>query len=179
MAYYNPPVKKKHIVTSVYMECSIAEYYGYRENIVLPNLHWALSSKYEKDMVIIRPSGFAFEVEIKISKADLRADLKKGHGHFCNMMRQLWFAIPDYMNTEECLALIPERAGVVVVDTSVAFATSGRCTTVRRAKINRSARRLEYSEILKTAHLSAMRIWGLKKTILDGSLQKQKGWKPV
>lgn len=52
-------------------------FFDYRRDLIFLNTHHG-PSLGESDMVIVRSSGWAMEVEVKISWADFRADLAKG-----------------------------------------------------------------------------------------------------
>ena len=51
-----------------------------RRDIIVPNVSWGLLN-HEADMVIMTPSGYLTEIEIKRSWEDFKADFKKGHKH--------------------------------------------------------------------------------------------------
>ena len=51
-------------------------YYNWRKNIILPNSQEGTVG-WEADLLIVRPSGWAEEVEVKISKSDFLADMRK------------------------------------------------------------------------------------------------------
>ena len=68
----------KDKITTLEMEIAVMRWLGIRQNLVVPNVSWGLLN-YEADVVSLTPSGYATEVEIKVSKADLLADFKKGH----------------------------------------------------------------------------------------------------
>lgn len=62
---------ERHVATAV------AHWFDYRANIVLPNYSNGLTrAGYEADLVVVRPSGWADEVEIKVSLADYRAEFR-------------------------------------------------------------------------------------------------------
>lgn len=145
--------------TCIEIETVIAHYFNPRRNIIVPNVWWGLGLNHECDLFIVTKGNYAYEVEIKISKSDLIADGFKLHLHGSNKIRKLYFAIPRKM--ENCLDLIPDKAGVFIID------HSGYLTKSREAKINTLARPLTSEERLKVAELGTMRIWRLKKNIID------------
>jgi len=73
-------------ITTIEIEERVAQYFGPRECIIVPNISWGINI-HECDLLIIRKSGYGIEVEIKISKSDLIADAKKGHHHHDRMDR--------------------------------------------------------------------------------------------
>jgi hypothetical protein len=127
--------------------------------MIVPNVWWGMGLNHECDLFILTPGGYAYEVEIKTSRADLKADLKKRNGHKSTLLRKLYFAIPEKLKS--CIDLIPEHAGILVVS------NGGFVEKIREAKNDVSAKPLDLNHRLKLAHLGTMRIWPLKKTILD------------
>ena len=148
-------------ITTSEIETRVAAYFGYRQNIVVPNISWGVNL-HECDLLIIRKSGYGIEVEIKVSKSDLKADAKKGHNHNDRMDRlsELYFAIPDYM--EDCIEYIPERAGILLLHKDEWGLNIQR---KREPQKNRNKNKFSNEEILKIAHLGCMRIWNLKRIL--------------
>ena len=141
------------------IEIAVARYFDVRQNMTVPNISWGLGI-HECDLLIITKSGFAIECEIKTSKADIVADLKKRHGHNSKKIRSLFFAIPDRL--EQYQDLIPERAGIIVV---TQHPHGCKCRILRKAKINTEAKKLSDKDILHVAKLGTMRTWKLRETI--------------
>ena len=144
-------MKPKNLKT-LDMEIALMGYFDIRRKLVVPNISWGFF-RHECDLVSISEAGYATEIEIKISKSDLKKDAEKKHGHFDSRISYLIFAIPDYM--EDCIDLIPERAGIILVDKNL------RCRTLRRPKQNNKYK-FSLEEMYKIARLGAMRILGLK-----------------
>jgi hypothetical protein len=86
------------------------------QKVMCLNVSWGMFN-HECDMLVLNKDNTFTEVEIKISKADLKKDLKKSHKHQDrqNRIHKLYFAIPECLETEEVFGLIPERAGIMVV----------------------------------------------------------------
>lgn len=150
-------------ITTLDIELAVVARFGVRQNVIVPNISWGLGI-HECDLLIVTNAGYAIEVEIKISKADLKKDALKGHGHVDKRIKALYFAIPE--NLISCTELIPDRAGIFIVRD---YASNGPyfCECVRKPTINKTAHKLTPTEYFKVAHLGAMRIWGLKRTIRD------------
>ena len=139
------------------IELAVAKKIGWRSHLIIPNVSWGLFD-YEMDMAIVTKSNKLWEVEIKISKADLKADLKKRRQHNDFRLSRLYFAIPKKLMN--CIDLIPDRAGVFVV-------WSQSLAILHRPAIeNRLAPDLTEKEIQKLQHLLAMRIWGVKRKLI-------------
>lgn len=147
---------KEKKLDSFDIEIAVVRHFNPRMNVIVPNVYWGLGFNYELDLLILRESGFCVEVEIKTSLSDVKADLKKSSSaHNSNKIRQLYFAIPEYLY-EKAKDFIPERAGILTINKDL-------LTTLRRAaKLNKTARRLTPAEISKLYELGIMRIWTLK-----------------
>ena len=150
---------------TIEMEIALAKYFGVRkQSLIVPNVSWGLYLNFEDlhecDLLILTKTGYLWEVEIKISKADLIADKKKIHGHHNSNIKRLYFAIPEYLacDTEH----IPERAGIIIVSKK---RTRVYCTTIREPK-NQKGYKLTDKEKFQFARLGTMRSWTLKKNLL-------------
>jgi hypothetical protein len=62
---------------AIHVELAVASYFGIRRHLIVPNVSWGLGLRHECDLLIVRESGFAAEVEIKVSKSDLKKDVEK------------------------------------------------------------------------------------------------------
>ena len=146
--------------TSDEIEIAVAHYFDYRANIVVPNVSWGLGLSYEADVVVLRPSGFAVEVEIKVTASDIRADLRKRwDAHRSPLFRQLWFAVPAEL--QDCDAIRPE-AGILAVSRTHSTPRPYAVTVVRPAEIRKDARKWSPKQRDKLLCLAAMRIFDLK-----------------
>lgn len=143
-------------LTTLEMEVAIAQYFGIRKNIIVPNVSFGLGI-HECDMLILTPSLYATEIEIKRTCPDLIKDKEKSHGHRSNKIKTLFFAIPSYL--EDCIEHIPDHAGVIIV-----YKKKGiiHCNIVRRAVTNTLARAFTQTEVNKLLQLGIMRMWRLK-----------------
>lgn len=155
-----PPLRTADI------ELAMADYFN-QARFVVPNVFWGMFD-HELDLLVVTRAGYAYEVEIKVSLGDLKRDLDKRHGHRDRRIKFLYFAIPARL--EKHIDLIPERAGVFVV-TRKDFGTHWRdyVRLVRRPQHSGRGKPqpLNDDDILKAARLGALRIWGLKRTILE------------
>lgn len=156
-------------MTSRQIELALARYFNHRLNLIVPNVSWGLPGLgHECDMLIVRPSGFAVEVEIKVSRSDLKADMQKWHGHKSKLVRQLWFAVPEKLL--RCAELVPEHAGILSAVTDKWGGIDIK--SHRPARVNTEARPLTQEQRLKVSHLGCMRIWSLKH-----GLENMKEWR--
>lgn len=157
------------------IEIAVMGYLDIRANMIVPNASWGVARLHECDLLSLSKTGYATEIEIKITKSDLLKDKEKKHGHEHNHIKYLFFAVPKKL---EAIALkeIPERAGLYVIEK---YWWTGRyphfrgdvgewlykVTQVRGAITNKRAIKWSEAERLQLARLGAMRILGLKKKI--------------
>jgi len=141
------------------IEIVVTKYFNPRVNIIVPNVWWGLGLNHECDLFVLTKPGYGYEIEIKVSKSDLLADLQKRGGHKSDMLRRLYFAIPEKLVSS--IPSIPERAGVLIVN------KNGHVTKFREAKLNPAAKLLTDKQRLKLAHLGCMRIWTLKAKLKE------------
>ncbi len=150
------------------MELALVSYFDYRQSLIVPNVYWGMGI-HECDLLIASKAGYLTEVEIKVTRADLRADAKKWHGHRSDKIKRLFFALPDYM--ENCVDMVPERAGIILVRPmemhDIRKGWSPRCREIRPAQRNKAAGKISDHDRYKIARLGALRIWGLKRKLLD------------
>lgn len=143
---------------------------------VLPNAGWGAWTG-EVDMLVVPPCMRVIDVEIKVSRADLKVDAKK-----TKWWRQEWasegprktplewpksvwkhyYAVPAEIWKPELLAALPSAAsGVLLVhDGDVVRRYGwGRVSCERRAKPNRDAEPIKAAELRQLARLTSLRMW--------------------
>lgn len=152
-------------ITTLDMEIAVARFFGFRKNVIVPNLGYGMmmnnnTAMHECDLFILTRSGYGYEVEIKISKTDLLKDKDKPHKHEDERIKYLYFAIPNYLLEHK--NHIPERAGII----SVMLHENGQfCTTVIRKPRKNSSYVFNDKEQFNIARLGAMRTWGFKRNL--------------
>lgn len=153
-------------IKTIEMEIALADYFKCYKNLMVTNVSWGLNLNnkplHECDILLLTKSNYLWEIEIKVSKADLVQDKKKYHGHFNSNIKRLYFAIPDYI--KDYHDHIPERAGIIIVRRAKTYSDRLFCRTERPA-INQKGYKLSKDEHLKMALLGAMRSWGLKRKL--------------
>lgn len=142
--------------TTYHMECALMHYFNIRTNIIVPNVSWGMYL-HECDLLIVTPSGYATEIEIKISKYDLIKDKDKKHRHASKKIKNLYFAIPDYLRDQQ--EHIPEHAGIIIVNSD-----TDRVERIRYPKPQNNYKWSE-KEILKLTRLGTMRILSYRTEI--------------
>ncbi len=157
------------------MEDAVFRKFSVRKNVIVPNVYWGLDLMHECDMFICNmQSRYCTEVEIKISKSDILADKKKKHSHDDVRIARLFFAVPDYLE-EYALRHIPERAGLLVVNSRSESRGYGTVSQARGPKRRKDAVKLSDKDYRKLLELGCMRLHSLTKKIIKN--EKTKGEK--
>ena len=159
------------------IEIALMEMLDIRNNIIVPNVSWGISSEikgewiggykkhkvlHECDLISISKSNFGTEYEIKTSKADLKADLKKKHGHKHPLIKRLFYAMPESL-IEYAKEILPEDVGLIEVIKMNTGYVSAR--VIRNSKNRSGFIEWNNSNRVKLLHLSCMCILGLKQKI--------------
>lgn len=147
---------------SIDIELAVSNYFNPRQNLVVPNVSWGMFG-HECDLLILTKAGYAWEVEIKVTKSDLIKDKQKPHGHNDRKIKHLYFAIPDYL--EPHIEHIPERAGILTIYTGD-NQRKPKCRTFRKPRANQNSYKFTDKDKYQIARLGALRIWGLKRNIV-------------
>lgn len=144
-----------------------------RSVLVVDNCLW---TGYEADLLIIEPKLRIIDVEIKISRADLKADFDKDKwiqylpGQFgvprelrprTLWPRQVWkhyYAVPeDIWNDDLLPCLGSAKSGVLLLKERRDGKPDIRCR--RRATPNKDAKKLTAEQVLDIARLTSLRLW--------------------
>ena len=152
--------------TCAEIELRLAGWFSSRVNLIVPNVSFGFTW-HECDLLIMSKSGYLTEVEIKVSTSDLKKDLLKRHGHKDDRIKYLYFAIPKKL--EKHIEYIPERAGIIVID------KKGGVHKLRKPIRNKMAKPMSVEEMYKIARLGALRIWSLKRKILEMKSKLKEG----
>lgn len=148
------------------IELALAYHYNWRQNLIVPNVYWGLGFRYELDVMVVTPAGWATEIEIKVTVSDLKADQKKSHGHHSHKIKYLYFAVPEKLQAP-ALELIPERSGLFIVRPDLKPNDYRKTEIVKSPTINKHARKITADERIKLNELATMRIWSLKKHLYE------------
>ena len=147
------------------VEGAVVNYLNVRRHIIVPNVYTGMF-KYELDLCAVDwNSRYAKEVEIKISKSDLKRDLEKPHKHENKMIKFLWFAMPETMR--DCVDLVPDRAGVYLIHEPRSSDLFGEVEILRRPEANKIAKKWNDTDLARLARLGVMRFWDEKKLRLS------------
>lgn len=165
------------------MEVALIKAFRPRQNLIVPNVAWGIhDAKYnplhECDILVLSKTGYATEIEIKISKADLLKDMCKRHGHHHDLIRRMYYAVPSKLE-QIALESISETSGLIVVSmqngTNYKWYDGGghdewiyeyaRVNVVRECKNNTQALKWTEKQKSQLARLGTLRILGLKTKI--------------
>lgn len=94
------PFRKTGLLTrcSVHdVEEMLAEHYGVRQNLIVPNVGWGFFQEHEADLVVVTKAGYLTEIEIKRSWTDFLADFEKRSYHDDPRISRLFYAVPECM----------------------------------------------------------------------------------
>ena len=146
----------------------------------LPNCTWTGN---EVDLLVVSKCLRVIDVEVKISRADLRADIKKQkwwqtpswaarrQGEAAERLewpRKVWkhyYAMPREIWREELVNDIPAVSGVLLVERveQKPWPPTTRVECRRRSRPNRDAPRLSAQHLQQVARLTSLRLWDAYK----------------
>jgi len=152
-----------------HIEVAVANLFGYRQNLIVPNVSWGWGLRHEADLIIVNPSNKVTEVEIKISLSDLKADFKKQHEHQSKKIGRLYYAFPIEM-LEKALPLIPNNCGIITVQQLEN--RNPKASFYRMVKFDKFIKPITDSQRIKLGDLGCMRIWTLKSTLYKHQNEK-------
>ncbi len=149
-------MEKPKYTESIIVEALARSVFPWRQFLLCPNIYFSFG-RYEIDLLAITASGYAHEIEIKVTMADLKRDFEKRHFHDNARIKFFWYAIPEPM-LESALPLIPETAGIITVryDDKHGYYWP---TRERPAKTRAHAQKLDDAEIEGVRRMVYFRYW--------------------
>ena len=154
-------------ISTLEIESIVINNINIRTHLVVPNVSWGIQYRHkplhECDILSLTSSGYATEYEIKTSKADLLADMKKAHAHDHILIKYLYYVVPDHL---ESIAInnISDSAGLYVI---VQHDNYKEFKLVKMATKRNDALKWTDALCLQLARLGTMRIGKLKNMILN------------
>lgn len=134
---------------------------------------------HEADMLIMNGTRRLYEVEIKTTLADLKADFKKNHGHNDPKIERLFYAVPAPL-LEKAQHIIPEQYGIISVNLErLPHFNLLSAERVREAKKLRDYQ-LNDKQVIQLLRLGTMRYWTRRRyestepDMLDGVEPRKK-----
>ena len=147
------------------VELAVVNYFGARQNLIIPNITWGFSGLYyEADLIVVTRAGYAKEIEIKVSKADLIKDKEKKHAHDYIKFNELYFAIPEKLLKYK--EHIPEKAGILICKTEKYGDSIYYKARLEKKAISNGVEPLTLKDKYELARLGTLRIWNLKRKLL-------------
>ena len=160
------------------LEIAVMKSFDFKRNIIIPNItanNGVLG--FETDMLIISKNGYAHGLELKVSKSDLKNDLKKNHwisvavdeakaiNLYFKKLKYFSYAIPKEL-TDEVMRQVPLFCGIYEVSKGVDF-FENEYTSVREIRKPKTLNSYKFTdkELLKISHLGCMRAFTLKQNI--------------
>ena len=167
--------------------------FSHKHLLLVPNCQWPGS---ECDLLAVTPNLRIIDIEIKVSRSDLRADAKKDKwfhqwdwridGPYPQRgeqkkrrprqwPRRVWkhyYCLPEQIWTDDLLAVIQPVSGVLLIrdDKYDGF----HIRVKRMAKPDRTADKIDAEDAIDIARLASLRMWDAFET-LDKQLSWQQG----
>ena len=155
------------------LQVLVAQYAGILRNLVVPNVSNAFFA-WESDILVITPSGYATEYEIKISVADLKREWRKERWRnerlrrvFTNRIRRYVIVVPHTI-AEKCLPHIPDDLGAGLLSFEPVTDHDGNYWGHKahewvKPRINGRASRWTETERIHLGQGAAIRYWQERK----------------
>lgn len=156
-------MSKERTPTCLEIESVVAGIFGWRTYMIVPNVSWG-AGVHECDLLILSKSNWATEIEIKVSRSDLKKDAEKKHGHSSKKIKYLYFAIPK--NLLASIEFIPANAGIILVEPYENRDYGFRGQVYREPVANKTAEKWTAFDRSNLGRLGCMRIWSLKNTVI-------------
>jgi hypothetical protein len=133
-----------------------------RRMLCVANVSFGFGLDHEADLIAVTGSGYAYEVEIKISSYDLRKDAEKGKWRrgLDPRIKRFYYAVPEEL-VDDALKT-DERFGVVKVFRHDAGSDLAYTGVVRRAKDLPGHRAVTAEEVQTLHRLNSLRYWDLR-----------------
>jgi hypothetical protein len=146
--------------TTIELEVALMRYFDFTQKSIVPNINHGFCI-HECDLLVVTNAGYMTEIEIKISRADLKNEKKKKHTHEDFRIKDFYFAVPENLICKETeLYMIPDRAGLLFVR------EDGGVYCVKNPVTSKDAAKLTKDEIFLFNRLGVKRIYTLKKNII-------------
>jgi len=163
------------------LEEDVVHYFNPFKCLILPNVMIKLQhlryATCEADLVVVSDAQYATEVELKVSRNDLKADARKKHTHDASIFRRLFFAMPEEIIDEK---LIPDRAGIIAYKLITHPARTMRqdgwdspeykyrkIEVIRKPIPNNKAPKVTQEQRQKWRDLAYYRLWRLKPKLVE------------
>lgn len=158
--------------------------FAQKHAVVLENCYYPGS---ECDVLIVRNDLRLMEIEIKISRADLKADAKKdkwfkyippsgrrwAHKSECDVQKLEWpnkiwkhyYCVPEEIWGADLIASIPLKSGVLLIREWRPDMPA--ISVIRQAKPNKDAKPMPAADLVDIARYCNVRMWDALKDVRD------------
>lgn len=147
--------------------------------IVIPNCHW---TGHEADLLVVDYKHRLIDIEIKISRSDLKADAAKDKWwvrrtwsrRAASALRRDWppqvwkhyYALPAAIWADSLAeTLASPKSGILLLEEPTPMRPNGRIKVKRRAVPNRAAKPVSPGDCLDMARLANLRMWDAIKRL--------------
>lgn len=146
--------------------------FNHKHLIVCPNTYWPGN---ETDLLLVRTDLRLMDIEIKISRSDLKADAKKDKWFDCVPMtrlfnaeairtprthpRRIWkhyYCLPESIWNDDLLSEIQPASGIIIMRD---HRDHPGCYLKRQAKPAKDAERITTEELSDIARVQSRRMW--------------------
>jgi len=164
-------------VKTIDLELAIMSSFDYRHNLIVHNISNMMGLvAFETDILVLNKNNYAHGFEIKVSKADLKADFKKpqhtelevmrngkfGYNRFFGKFKYFSYVVPESLK-EIALELIPAFCGLYIYK-NITNPKHSWLDCERQPKILFNYKWTD-EERYEVARLGTMRIFNLKQKI--------------
>lgn len=154
---------------------AMALHFERRHLVIVPNCNW---TGHECDLLVVTQKLLVIDVEIKISRSDLKADFGKDKWYHNwdfaidgpwtgrsqdrrrrDVPRRVWkhyYCMPASIWKPELLETIPAASGVLLL---TAAGTDVQIRSIRPATASRTAEKLSPEAAIDIARLASLRMW--------------------
>lgn len=161
----------KYELTVGEMEIAILQTFNPRLYLAVPNVSWGFEI-HECDLILVRGTGYAVEIEIKRSLADLKKDFNKRHGHRDrqNRIKELYYAVPESL-LAKALPLIDELAEAAGIISCYRKEGVFLSKIVVPARTDKKARKLTIQERYVLARLGTLKLWSAREKLIERQIE--------
>ena len=151
-----------------------------RAAVVVPNCNY---TGYEADLLVVTNDLRLVDVEIKVDRSDLKADLKKDKwwrgtyitgdngekiGPFAPKVWKHYYVMPEKVWDDSLYEFIPPTSGVVLIKEYPHTKTKLFMKMKRRATPNRKAEKISPQDAFRVGRLCNLRMWDRIMTVEEG-----------
>jgi len=148
-------------IETLELEIAVASYFNTRKNVIVPNVSWGFQLNYEADLMVLTQRDYLCEVELKVTKSDMKAEKKKRKAHTCIYVKYMYYAFPEEL-LDTALDVCPEDAGLLLASVT----PRGNVKIfLHRKPVARPFKKVPIEKQFQLARLGAMRIWNIKNVL--------------